>query len=367
MNKLSKAVIGVLATSAAVLSAIAASPAAQAAPNPIDLTSSSCASNIKQGASGGCVVELQSLLNQFGAKIATDGSFGPGTATAVKNFQRAYGLSVDGIVGPATKTALYTKPVSITSANCPANISSGARGGCVASLQTLLNTDNHAGLAVDGRFGAGTLAAVKTFQNARCLTADGIVGANTKSRLTSNNTACSPTGATTVYASNAALSAAQMKVNAQYIMTYLRAQGWSKNAVCGVLGNMQWESSINPGRWEGNNIHQTGGFGLAQWTPSSNYTGWANSHGYGVSIVVSGSYSAAAAQTLMKGQLAFLAAGQGGYYATSSYNLSFAQFKTSGSSPSYLAAAFLYNYERPASYSSLGTRETYATNWCAQL
>lgn len=61
---------------------------------------------LRQGDSGGDVVELQNLLlasdagalPQFGA----DGDFGGETLQAVLNFQESHGLTVDGIVGPQT-------------------------------------------------------------------------------------------------------------------------------------------------------------------------------------------------------------------------------------------------------------------------
>ena len=52
---------------------------------------------ITQGARGAAVVELQSRLG-----IAADGVFGPDTGRAVRAFQKAHDLVVDGIVGPAT-------------------------------------------------------------------------------------------------------------------------------------------------------------------------------------------------------------------------------------------------------------------------
>lgn len=79
------------------------------------------------------------------------------------------------------------------------------------------------------------------------------------------------------YSGNRFLSLAEMTVNAQYILDYLLADGWTKNAICGMLGNMQTESTINPGIWENlNEGNMTGGFGLVQWTPASKYTNWAD-------------------------------------------------------------------------------------------
>jgi peptidoglycan hydrolase-like protein with peptidoglycan-binding domain len=93
---------------AAALTFTAVLPSAEAAPAPIKLTSSSCPSLIKQGQHSGCVTELQQLLNaKIGAGLVKDGEFGPKTKAAVIGYQRAKNLSVDGIVGPQTKSSLY--------------------------------------------------------------------------------------------------------------------------------------------------------------------------------------------------------------------------------------------------------------------
>jgi hypothetical protein len=42
------------------------------------------------------------------------------------------------------------------------------------------------------------------------------------------------------------LGSDEMDLNAEYICRYLLAEGWTLNAICGMLGNMQAESSINP-------------------------------------------------------------------------------------------------------------------------
>jgi peptidoglycan hydrolase-like protein with peptidoglycan-binding domain len=53
------------------------------------------------------VRELQFALNQYpyyvsGPYLTIDGDFGPKTRAGVIDFQRYFGLDVDGIVGPQT-------------------------------------------------------------------------------------------------------------------------------------------------------------------------------------------------------------------------------------------------------------------------
>lgn len=55
---------------------------------------------------GADVRELQGLLNENGAYIEIDGVFGPATDAAVRAYQRANGLTVDGIVGEKTWASL---------------------------------------------------------------------------------------------------------------------------------------------------------------------------------------------------------------------------------------------------------------------
>ncbi|WP_314409220.1 peptidoglycan-binding protein [Streptomyces kroppenstedtii] len=182
--------VGTFAATAAMVSAgivIGAQPAA-AAPAPIRLTSASCPAEIVQGQTSGCVTELQNLLNAHGAGLAVDGQFGAGTLYAVREYQAATAIAVDGRVGPATKSKLYATggsapaPVNLNSSACPANIVQGAKGGCVTELQRLLRHQGYA-VDVDGDFGAGTASAVRAFQSSRGLTADGQVGQATKRAL----------------------------------------------------------------------------------------------------------------------------------------------------------------------------------------
>lgn len=75
------------------------------------------------------------------------------------------------------------------------------------------------------------------------------------------------------------LNTAQQQNNALLITSYGYANGWTKNAIAAILGNMQAESSINPGIWESLNPY-AGGYGLVQWTPYTKYSDWATAQGW---------------------------------------------------------------------------------------
>lgn len=73
---------------------------------------------------------------------------------------------------------------------------------------------------------------------------------------------------------NAYLTQAQMEHNATLVWGYFGSRGWSLEAVSAMLGNMQSESTINPGIWESLKVNG-GGYGLVQWTPYTKYSEWA--------------------------------------------------------------------------------------------
>lgn len=90
--------------------------AASTAPAPVKPTYPPLLMNgSKDGPGQSAVHELQTLLNNAGAHLILDGDFGNLTEKAVRAYQKAHGLTVDGLAGPYTMEALKapTQPVTL--------------------------------------------------------------------------------------------------------------------------------------------------------------------------------------------------------------------------------------------------------------
>ena len=159
---------------------------------------------LRRGSRGADVRQLQFLLNvisQFNdavPPVIEDANFDQRDENAVMDFQRAFGLPPDGIVGPATWQQLYavyrgireTRPPTVTppTVTPPSTppfpgmlLRVGSRGDEVRLVQTWLNgvrqnLPDIPELQVDGIFGPITESAVIAFQRAAGLNPDGIVG-----------------------------------------------------------------------------------------------------------------------------------------------------------------------------------------------
>ena len=66
-------------------------------------------STLRVGDQGAEVAEIQGRLALLGYDVVADGDFGLATADAIKEFQAANGMKVDGLIGPATYMALLGK------------------------------------------------------------------------------------------------------------------------------------------------------------------------------------------------------------------------------------------------------------------
>lgn len=61
---------------------------------------------MRRGDSGEDVTTLQKILNDLGAKLEVDGTYGRATKEAVRAFQKTNGLQADGNFGPDTQAKL---------------------------------------------------------------------------------------------------------------------------------------------------------------------------------------------------------------------------------------------------------------------
>ena len=131
-------------------------------------------------------VALQAL-NLYRGSI--DGVAGPATKSAVRAFQGRKGLTVDGIVGPQTRRALGRRGRPSLGSRV---MRVGNRGWDVAALQFLLARRGFSPGGIDGGFGWGTGSAVRRFQSSAGLTADGLAGSATLSALRHGGSATRP-------------------------------------------------------------------------------------------------------------------------------------------------------------------------------
>lgn len=171
------------------------------------------------------------------------------------------------------------------------------------------------------------------------------------------------------------LTDSQTQANAAYICSYLMNLGFTKNAACGILGNLQRESGINPGIWESSN-NTSRGFGLVQWTPATIFLNRAVTEG----VLSSATASSVNALTqsnpkeLLTAEMEcfiWCCTARGdwikpsGSMQHSGYSMTFSEFMKSTYPASTLAIVFHDHYERSGdSLATIqSTRATYATSW----
>ena len=155
------------------------------------ITSSYPGTPLRRGSSGANVVVLQVALNRISQNYpaipkipAVDGIFGSRTEAAVRAFQQIFGLTADGIVGPATWyeiVRIYTAVTELSELRsqgqqfyainwaAPGALQAGDTGEKVRQLQYMLSVlDTYVPeippLSIDGIYGSATRAAVLAAQ-----------------------------------------------------------------------------------------------------------------------------------------------------------------------------------------------------------
>lgn len=173
-----------------------ATPKPAATPTPAPTAVPNTNTTLQIGSSGAEVNLLQArltMLKYFSDTI--DGKFGTKTAAAVSAFQSQNGLTADGIAGPKTLAAIYANKAKEAAADAQATaeptlskaaaMHMGSAGAEVRALQRALISLGYLTGAADGIYGTKTYLAVKAFQTAAKLTADGMAGEATLKALES--------------------------------------------------------------------------------------------------------------------------------------------------------------------------------------
>ena len=257
------------------------------------LTVSLCASalaldagTLKNGSRGEEVQKLQQALISLGyLKGTADGVFGNKTENAVRAFQKAKKLNVDGLAGKKTQELLYaaasgkstgtaSESSSASSGSASSNASSGSassntsassgsassnagsgslfggnyatirlkdEGARVKTLQSALIRLNYLSGKADGKFGNKTLEAVALFQKENGLSVDGLAGKKTLKAIETADKNGTVRGSSNSSSGNT--SSTSSSTTATTTQTPVSIQEESKAAVVSTAGDANSVSS----------------------------------------------------------------------------------------------------------------------------
>lgn len=136
------------------------------------------------------------------------------------------------------------------------------------------------------------------------------------------------------------------KTNILNIYNYFTAQGWTVNAIAGMIGNMMVESGVNPGccqyasvNWDDPStiLNTSGGIGLTQWTPARKFYNWAIENNLDPK---SGNTQCARIEYERDNNIQWSLNNLGQH--------TWEDFVTSTETPEILARVFVWAYERPS-------------------
>lgn len=160
-------------------------------PAPTIIITEENAVTIQSGSRGSVVLNLQKRLAELGYYTSRlDGVYLADDMTAVRAFQKANGLTVDGKAGYLTQVTLYSSTAIRGDVGLTTNAGTlryGDTGDQITTLQNRLIELGYLVGTADGKFGASTKTALVAFQVSNNLTRDGVAGAQTQALLYSNS------------------------------------------------------------------------------------------------------------------------------------------------------------------------------------
>ena len=276
------------------------SPPPSPTPTPAPVTPTPTPKSLQRGFTGSEAVRaVQRRLKELGYyKGSADGDFGPATEEAVKEFQRANGLTADGKVGektlakmngknaisykeahatatpkvtskPTAKVTNTPKPTATPNLSKDYYLTIGSRGKKVETLQRRLVELGWMSGKVTGNYDEETAAAVSAFQRKTSgLWEDGIAGPDTLRALYSSNAA---RGSATPLTSTETLELGSTGTEVRKLQQKLKDLGYLSGSVDGKFG-VATEAAVIAFQ-KNNNLTADGKAGVA--TLSKLYSGTA--------------------------------------------------------------------------------------------
>ena len=230
--------------------------------------SSSGGTTLRYDMRSDAVLKLQQDLSKLGYYSGTiSGHFGSKTEAAVMSFQKANGLSADGIAGSKTLAkiapALGNSSSSSSSNSSSSNSSSasasssllkqGTKSEAVRTLQQNLKTLGYYTGSVTGNFGSLTKEAVYSFQKANGLSADGVAGEKTLSAISSKLKGGSSSGSSNSSSSSSSSSSNSSSSSTSSLLnTSITLQQGTKSDEVLKLQNMLTSLGFYTGNKTGN-------------------------------------------------------------------------------------------------------------------
>lgn len=160
---------------------------AKYATSPVTTANPDQTRTLSVGMTGNDVYALQERLIELNyLSGVADGVFGTETQNALIAFQNRNGLTADGTAGASTLKKLSGSCKAATATAAPSSngtLHEGDSGEDVYNLQARLFELGYYNGRIDGRYSSETTAAVKAFQKANGLSADGVAGSGTLSIL----------------------------------------------------------------------------------------------------------------------------------------------------------------------------------------
>jgi N-acetylmuramoyl-L-alanine amidase len=142
---------------------------------------------LRRGADGTAVADVRRMLATLGLLANTDphtaATFDEDAELAVRHFQQTRGLSVDGIVGTETYSALVNAHWRLGDRVLAHEPASPLMGDDVSALQTQLLELGYDIARADGVFGSRTAEGLRNFQRDYGMVPDGICGPHTLKAL----------------------------------------------------------------------------------------------------------------------------------------------------------------------------------------